>query len=203
MQSLKLAFKVARKPLSARCLTAQAETYYSSQSGRVMRVPGSAGIRIHETCCSEWQAHPARFELLRQVCLAKPDTVELWSGAAPELKRAGSWSDLPTKFSTRINHEADLNYAAAHADIISFVDILVRCNSNSEVDLKAALKLMADAKNRGFQVRAYVSDAFQSPDGVVTDPATVQDTVVALADADAYSIIISDDNETSETDSLR
>jgi isopropylmalate/homocitrate/citramalate synthase len=62
---------------------------------------------------------------------------------------------------------------------------------------------MAEAKTHGLQVRAYVSDAFQSSDGLKTDPATVQDTVVALADADAYSITISDDNETSETDSLR
>ena len=203
MQGLKSAIKAARKPLSTRCFTAQAETYYSSQSGRVMRVPGSAGIRIHEVCCSEWKTHPSRIELLRKVCLAKPDTVELWSGAALELKKLGSWQDLPTKFTTRINHEEDLNYAAAHADIISFADIFVRCNSNTGDDLNSALKLMADARTGGLQVRAYVSDAFQSPDGVETDPATVQDTVVALADADAYSIIISDDNETSETDSLR
>jgi hypothetical protein len=179
-------------------LSTTPDTYYSSQSGRVMRVPGSAGTRIHETNAVEWRSVPSRVDILRQMCLASLTTVEIWPGAAPEIRTVGDWSEFTTKFTMRAANRDDLQYVSQHQDIISFVDVYVSCDDHSE-----GLKIVADARERELQVRAYVCNTFQSRDGTATDPAVVQDTVVALADLDACSIIITDDDEKADEDSLR
>ena len=178
--------------------TNQPDTYYSSQSGRVMRVPGSAGTRIHETSAFDWHSVPSRMEMLRKLCLASVDTLELWPDAATELKAVQGWSEFTTKFTSRVSNEEDLQYVKKNQDIISYVDVFVSCDSHL-----SGLQLVKDARGNELQVRAYVCNAFQLQDGTGTDPAVVQDTVVALADLDACSIIIADDNQKADEDSLR
>ena len=182
----------------SRKLVSTPDTYYSSQSGRVMRVPGSAGTRIHETCAFEWRTVSSRLDLLQQLCSASFDTVELWPGAAAELKAFGGWKSVSPKFTSRIENFKEMEDVLKYPDLISFVDVYVPCDG-----FEQKLKLVSEAKANDLRVRAYVCNAFEMPDGSGTDPAVVQDTVVALADADASSIIITDDMEKADDDSLR
>ena len=164
-----------------------------------MRVPGSAGMRVHETIPQSWASEPARVATLQLICQARPDSVDLWPGAAVELEKAGWKKEAAgTKFSGPLcGSVSDMEDVIRHKDLLTYATISVSCRGDVKTSLGSALQLAGMATDAGFLVRAYVRDAFEE------DPAIVQDVVVGLADADTSTIILSDASQQADVDAFR
>jgi hypothetical protein len=178
------------------------ETFYSSQSGRIMRIPGTAGTRIHEICPFGWKNVASKLDILHKLCDARPDSVELWTGAGADLMSDTTrrWTDL-NLFTTRINNKVELDMALQHREFISFTDIYVRCQDNSGSNLTESIDLIRSTKSAGLQARAYICDLFEYAANI--DSTMVQDVIAALADADADVIMISDPTDEAVEETLR
>jgi hypothetical protein len=69
-------------PTLPRSFCSQGDSYYDSQSGRWMTMPGTHGVRVHDTSAVAWSAlsMPQRYRRMVGLYAAGVSSVELWDG---------------------------------------------------------------------------------------------------------------------------
>eukprot|EP00241_Pyramimonas_parkeae_P010510 CAMPEP_0114253672 /NCGR_PEP_ID=MMETSP0058-20121206/16520_1 /TAXON_ID=36894 /ORGANISM="Pyramimonas parkeae, CCMP726" /LENGTH=260 /DNA_ID=CAMNT_0001367739 /DNA_START=119 /DNA_END=901 /DNA_ORIENTATION=- len=185
------------------------DTYYDSQSGRRMAVPGAAGIRVHEISPSGWTASESsideRLAGLRSILEHGVSSVEIWRDYnSDEVEHIGRWlvsQSKPCKLAARVS---DVSMCQLHDAGFHEVVIEVVCSNGFKENLLAATQLTQAADKIGIQVRANITHAFDGSDGVENkNLPKVQEAIMALADSGAYTIVVADTLGMATEDTMR